>query len=450
MALSVHPDAVAHFNKKGEDILGMLSVANRPRRERSFPSERFVDRTFNANDFIGETKHVESDFKGDEVSRYFEHDGKLVGLSGTNYVTFEDICRAIHKSQSLREVISLRAVKDQVFEWVKSRYKAQSNQALLEFTLAHLESLIKDIQIWVPLFQTEIESSFSVGRVLFWPISKALFDKWAIELLKSKPGNEADQLKKFFDQERRQLQGIAAGTMNFKAEPDRASELAVVEVERMLNLVRFFEPANFEPNISSCCTILGKQHLQRTKLYRVENDILVESIEAIVENGSPHWRIDNRLIAEMKQGGLDKLNTFLTSDKQSEFQLLIVDTLQMYSRCGLAKTYSDKLVYLLVTLESLLLRDPSESIQQNVGERLAFALEKEPDRRKRVVRNFKDVYGMRSDFVHHGNNVEVAQVNTLKEFMMNSWLFLKLVIDNSNNFQTKSQMIDAIENIKFS
>ena len=178
--------------------------------------------------------------------------------------------------------------------------------------------------------------------------------------------------------------------------------------------------------------------------------MLVGSTENIIDKGPPSWRIDDKLIALMRQGGLDNLNSFLALEKPSEFQTLVIDTLQTYSRCGLAKTYSDKLVYLLVTLETLLLKDTSEAIQQNVGERLAFTLYKDPERRKRVVKNFKEIYGMRSKFVHHGNDVDIEQVDTLREFMMNVRSFLGHAINNANTYQTRLEMIDAIENTKFS
>jgi hypothetical protein len=238
--------------------------------------------------------------------------------------------------------------------------------------------------------------------------------------------------------------------MVFDADPVRAGEIAVYEVERALNLLRFYEPTNLHPGISSHCTILGKQHLQSTKFYQIQGGLVVGSSHSMIDKGSPYWQIEKNFLMAIKDEGLDKLSSILLSKNPSDFQMLIVDTLQIYSRMGLAKTYSDKLVYLLVTLESLLLRGNSESIQQNVGERLAFALEKRPNERKRIVRNFKEVYGMRSDFVHHGNDVEPEQVYALTEFMANAWTFLRLVIRNADNFRSKSDMIDAIDNIKFS
>jgi hypothetical protein len=450
MAFIICPEAKDNFNKKGEELLQMLVNGNLDTKKPTFPSQRPAGYTISAHEIIGEIKHGETDFKGDEVSQYFEYNGNLIGLNEEKYIAFERLCFNIQKNPSIRDVISLRVIKDEVFEWIKLRYKNQTIQSLLDFILPRLESIIRDIEIWIPIFGMEIESSFQVGRVLFQPITKSLIDKWYVEVTKGRSEEEISKLKKYFEKKQKQIQGLAAGTQVLKSEPERASEIALQEIERMLSIVRFFEPSNFHPTISSHCTILGKQNLQTIVLFFVENSILVESRERIIDKGEPYWRIDKNLLTIMKKTAIDKLNIFLTSEKLSEFQTLVIDSLQTYSRVGLAKTYSDKLVYLLVVLESLLLKDSSEPIQQNVGERLAFALDKLPENRKRIVKNFKDTYGMRSEFLHHGNDVDIEKINTLREFMMNVWHFLSIVIGNANNFRTKLEMINAIENIKFS
>jgi len=450
MTLTLHPEAAANFNKKAEEILLMVVVAPQSNKERPFPSQLFIEHSIVAEEVVGGMRHAEVDFKGDEVSRYFDADGRRIGLIKENYASFETLCRSILKSPDLINAISLRSVKDTAFEWVELRYKGQNVQLLIDFMLPRLESIIRKLEIWVPVYGTEIETSFSIGHVVFQPITKALVDTWVEESTRDRAAEEAERRKQFIENERRKIQGFAVGTMVFDADPVRAGEIAVYEVERALNLLRFYEPTNLHPGISSHCTILGKQHLQSTKFYQIQGGLVVGSSHSMIDKGSPYWQIEKNFLMAIKDEGLDKLSSILLSKNPSDFQMLIVDTLQIYSRMGLAKTYSDKLVYLLVTLESLLLRGNSESIQQNVGERLAFALEKRPNERKRIVRNFKEVYGMRSDFVHHGNDVEPEQVYALTEFMANAWTFLRLVIRNADNFRSKSDMIDAIDNIKFS
>lgn len=448
MLFNVHPDASANFNQEAGETLNLLSIAEIAPSNPSFPSQRFTQPLLLTE--IDDLEQGIVDFTGEEIGRYFEFNNSRIGLQGKDYKAFEKLCNGIYSMATIREVISLKVVKNEVFNWLKRRHKNETTEQLFEFVLPEFESIIEEIEVWVPIFGTEIESSFSVGRVLFQPINKLLMDKWCSDLIGIRPKEEINILKGYFDKEREQVQGLAAGTITLRADPIRVGELAIAEVERMLNVVHFFEPSNLHPKLTSHCTILGKQNLQKIKFYRVKEGRLIGSTETLINKVVPHWRIDNDLLAIMKESVLDKINGILSLNKLSPFQAMVIDTLQIYSRVGRAKLYSDKLVYLLVTLETLLLRNGSESIQQNVGERLAFALEKTPENRKKIVKTFKDIYNLRSEFIHHGNDVQLEHLNTFTEFMLNTWNFLQLVIKNADNFRTKEGMIDALENIKFS
>lgn len=447
MPFNIHPDASANFNQKAEEALRLFDVSETSIKSSSFPSQRFTHDFFEIKDV---EELAELDFRGEEVGRYFECNGHRIGLKGEDYKAFEKLCNLIYNIPAIKEIISLKVVKNEVFNWMKYRHNKETSQSLIEYILPKFESVIEEMEIWVPIFGTEIESAFSVGRVLFQPITTVLMDKWYSAIINGRTKEEINELSDYFRQERKQVQGLAAGTISFKADPIRAGDLAISEVERMLNINRFFESSNFHPELSSHCTIIGKENLQKIKYYTVKSGKLISSPEFLLNKTSPAWRIDNHLLATIKESGLDRINGMLNSNKMTPYQTILIDTLQIYSRSGLAKLYSDKLVYLLVALETLLLRNGSESIQQNVGERLAFALAKAPAERKKIAKNFKDVYNLRSKFIHHGNDIEIEQLDILLEFMMNTWNFLRLAIINADIFRTKEDMIDALENIKYS
>jgi hypothetical protein len=449
MALTLHPDAATNFAIKADALVATISVSPIAGPKQSFPSETYAMHEITPELIVGEVRSGAVDFKGDEISRFIVREGKEIGLDEKAYIAYDALSRAVQRSSSLHDTVSLRSVKADLFDWLIARYDGREVQTFPEFALPRLESRIRAIQIWVPIFATQIESCFVVGRVSFLPITKPLMDKWEGTYAATSSADKLAQLHQYFEKERKDLQGFAAGTIDVIADPTRAEELAIFEVERSLNLVKFFEPTNLHPAVSSHSTILGKQHLQSTKVLHVADGLLTNDTTALIDKGSIYWRMDNDFISMMRKTGLDTLSAILVSKTPSEFQLLLVDALQLYARVGLAKTYSDKLVYIFSTLESLLLKDGSESIQQNVAERLAFALEVDPDIRRRVVWNFRRVYAMRSDFLHHGNDVPPDQVDALAELMFNAWRFLQRAIHNAGTIQSKVHLIDEIERIKF-
>lgn len=112
------------------------------------------------------------------------------------------------------------------------------------------------------------------------------------------------------------------------------------------------------------------------------------------------------------------------------------------------KEPSDKLVYILVALETLLLKDPNEPIMQNISERMAFVVRDTVEERKSVVRLVKEIYSLRSKFIHHGQSID--NMERLEKFMAEaSWFFVKISMD-INAYITKEAFMEKLEEMKFS
>jgi len=60
----------------------------------------------------------------------------------------------------------------------------------------------------------------------------------------------------------------------------------------------------------------------------------------------------------------------------------------IYSRNSIATDISDKLLFVLVALESMLLKDSNEPLQKNIGERMAFLVGDSAQSRK-VIANHR-------------------------------------------------------------
>jgi hypothetical protein len=94
------------------------------------------------------------------------------------------------------------------------------------------------------------------------------------------------------------------------------------------------------------------------------------------------------------------------------------------------------------------LKDAGEPIQQNVGERIAFLIDENPQNRKHIVSNFKKAYQLRSSYVHHLNSVNDEQ--TLQDFYRNTFLLLYVVIADMKSHTNHAEFLDYIDNKKFS
>lgn len=96
----------------------------------------------------------------------------------------------------------------------------------------------------------------------------------------------------------------------------------------------------------------------------------------------------------------------------------------------------------------MLLKDGNEPIQQNLGERVAFLIGQNSQERTDIVKNLREVYGIRSAFVHHGQTVR--HVGIVDQFLVYAWTTFSRLMDLSVRYKTKAALIGALEDGKIS
>ena len=134
--------------------------------------------------------------------------------------------------------------------------------------------------------------------------------------------------------------------------------------------------------------------------------------------------------------------------KRTKLEEKVYQSLMIYSRSTLMTNASDKLMYVFSALESLLVRDMNENLQQNVADRIAFTVSKVADERRKIVKNYKDAYSLRSRYVHHGHTI--GETDVLKTFYYNVFRFFVNMVHFNLSHKTQDDFLSAIENLKYS
>lgn len=448
MKLELHPDAVVDFNEEADKLLLELKPISQelsPTHKNSFHPDTFVSAHITDKDIIGEIRTGRVNQTGSEVAKYFGYNDITIGLEGESYKKLESVSQKMQRRKELYKKVSVTLLTNLIFDWLTDKYKNATNLSMIEYVLSECEGLIQESEIWIPVAMLYIQSEIKIGQITLKTITKEIFEHWRAEA-KKKNLAEIDKLQEWFNSEQKGLQGLAASTIKLCAEPERAFEIALEETEKSLSLLRFFSPSNLHPEIPSYCTVLGKENVDIVKHLIIRDNKLIWISSSVVDKALQDWVIDDQLLSIMRSPGLDILSNVLVKDCKTGFQDIVLDSLMLYSRSSLAKNLADKLVYILVALESILLKNENEPIQHNIGERMAFFIGADLSERKSIIKNVKKAYTLRSSFIHHGRTVE--DIKTLTAFMRNAWMFFSQVILNVNHFITKEQFIDAIENRK--
>jgi hypothetical protein len=181
--------------------------------------------------------------------------------------------------------------------------------------------------------------------------------------LASTPVPEAARIP--LEQLRSQLQNHLAACVKVTGEKKTAHAIARSKAEAAVALVRFLSPANWILNVQSYCLPLAREQIEMPTELFVEGGEIHEISRGTIERGPVFWDLDpdrTRL-----PGLLDLLHS-LARDHASDFRRQLYDALLLYSRNSTASETTDKLVFVLVSLESMLLKDANEPISKNIGE----------------------------------------------------------------------------------
>lgn len=449
MKINLHPNAAKNFDEKATALLSKLILdpyINQPRPQ-NLSSGMFIQELKDAE--ITSTGYY-NEFEGDTAKTF--SDGRNVwGLFDESYKELVRLAENLQRTKGVSEFVSVKLLTDLIFEWIADFYTRKTGLSMCEYVLPKCDEKIIRSELWFPVHRTLIETEISIGKITFKIISKQMIDEWHAALEPHIIGSK-EQAQVRFDQDREKLQGFAAATIEIEAEPQRAVEIAFDEAEKAVSLLRFYTAAAWFPKLISHCVLLGREHYEGYTLLRVNDGKIEGYSEQSLSSNSPFTKISAVDVEENFQHGLKELSALLAKDNQTEFEEEILNSVIQYSKSCLAKDVSDKLVYILVALESVLLKDGNEPIQKNIGERMAVLFGQTLEQRKAIIKNVLQTYGLRSSFIHHGKKMSSEHYETLSEFMINAWETLIRIVQivSHNSAITRQQFFDMVEEKRLS
>ena len=398
------------------------------------------------------TSPIQATFGSDdyEVARFFPIGKSAIGLSESSYDTFLKLCRELYEAAQLNVSVSETFVVDRSFEWLRQRHLGSTSLGLTNFVFEECARHVIALEVWLPIVGLDIEKELGLGKVVLKPIRQSDWRYWVSEW-QARQAADVPHLRQFLiDVETDRLIVAVFRTV---AEPIRAVEMALEKTEDALDVLRYFAPSNHYPSTPTFCSVAGSEPVSRPKHLILQDGSLVSAGFTLNTLRARHpWRIDEPLMSKMRDAGLDTLASLLRkpSVDKTELEKDFIKALAIYSNSCIAQNLTDKLLYAVLTLESVLLKDQSESLQKHIGERMAFMTGRSLDERIAIINNYKNAYALRSLAVHHGRQVEKEDLEVLERFIPSTWFTLKWIVTRLDQFNTKQEMIEHIDDIKFS
>jgi hypothetical protein len=394
--------------------------------------------TFTAEHIIGNPTFFErvTTIDGEERARFWTVGGRRIGWAEESHRKIRVLASGLASKGPLKGIVSFKFVLEEIFTWLRDTLEKKSTDTLPERLKRRCEEEVHDIELWIPLNQTYAKESFSIGYVTFRTITKDLMDAWYGRL--NPPPDPAVSAE--LNRQRSKLQATLAACTIVHAERSMASQVALERTVDAVALLRFISEANWTCRIRSYCTPLGMQRDDVVTELNMENGAIKNTSGRVLRPETAAWNVDR--CRHQLPGMLEKLHGFASDNSSTELRKALFEALLIYSKNTLTLDLAEKLVFVLVSLESLLLRDSSEPIQGNLAERLAFLCGETLEERKEIVAITKKAYALRSQFVHHGRGIE--DVDALDKFLLIAWQALANLISNFKNFARREDLISYL------
>ena len=452
--IEINQEALKNFNYKINCLSDLLELRIDKQTEVKYKPQIYNIQEIDGKKIIGDVIKSSYDEYGIEISKSFLTERGPVGLFDLNHKEFEKICEGIQKLNSLRNTISLNTVKELVFKWLVKKCKEELSVEPLEFLITECQSKLKEWEIVTPIAELYIENEFSIGNVKLITLSKEIIDSWesSVKIIRIEAKKEGTcELSNSFEELRKTYSGKAVAQYRIEAEQDRAIEIANEEVDKSLSILRFFSRANVIPNLISCCTISGAENVNVINNLILKKNVLETQHIKINRNYLRDWIIRRDDLELFYKMGLGKLSNLLTKKNLSKFESILLDSLIIYSRNSLMQNIYDKIVYIFSSLEAILINDDNERIMQNLSERIAILIGNSIKEKKEIIGNVKTIYGLRSKFLHHGNqDLEISQKEDVKIFLGNVHVLYAHLIGNMDFFKSKEHLIEFVLDKKLS
>jgi hypothetical protein len=433
----LHKDAQKNFNEKALSLLPLLKKGRVP----EFTNSRLdpevtpnIQKVVNFPDDVEELSFIHLDKNGEENAKTFIQEKNLIGFYGEDYKNFIRLCEAIHKNKSLNKITSFETLKDIIFKWFELKFNHKEKTDLTTFLLEKVNHLVEELEVLIPIPFMRISLDFDFGKIRFKTLKRSFID--SINLPTNKKEN---------------LIGQTVASIKLLAEPQRAIEIASQEAEKAVSLFRFFCSSNFNLRNPSFLG-LSEEISPKQENYLIANENKITSIHYGIKGNDPSFfYVHNQDLELFKQCEWENLEKLLVLEKLNEFQEDLLNALLIYSKNAIEKDVSLKLIYVLIAIESMLLKDKSEPIQNNIGERMALFIGQSLEEKKEIVSLVKKIYDFRSSFLHHGQQVSIDQSKEIESFLLYAWETLRGLTANSNKEGiTKAKFLQHIDDRKFS
>jgi hypothetical protein len=442
----LNPNAAKSLDETAVRLLKMGTT--RPFRSRPtdpFPTRRETE-TITDLDIVGEIRMEYTDWTGRTLARYFSQDGHEIGLFDEGYVALRRLVEQTLKTKPFNRGFSPEFMEKSIFAWFTVNYGVSTPASLSDHVMAQAIEAYGEHHLVIPISAIEIESPFQIGNVLVAPMDKQMLVEVGQSVAEKHPEHAAT-IEKKFSALVRELSHLTGVHVKIWGEAQMAKTEAIQTAFRISEMFRFMSAAAVSWNVAYPCFPYGCYSPRTTTSLTVANGKISELNEGILEYGMLSLKMTFAELDRDMKSGFANFAVFFRNGVLTPFEVRVGKAISAFTAGVATHDVNNRLIYVMSSLEHLFLRNEQEPIQNGVGERIAFFIEKDAKKRRGILANFKKSYTLRSKQIHHLSTVD--DEDTLSEFSKNAWIAVFKAMESMPYYRTHTEFLDAIDNVKF-
>lgn len=376
-----------------------------------------------------------------ELSFRIHGPGRAFEIGSQATKTLVELVNRMANLAPLRAVTVPRAIRERLDDWLAGRLfqKIGSDQSGVAYVLTHIDSEVRDHEVWVPISDVELGVEIDIGSGVLFPFDATKLGELRAILMPfwEKAGKnilELDTYLKRLDE----LRGTAMAKFVLRGDLKYVADCAIAAARRISAALRVLQPCSIGAVARSYLYPIGHSAIENSHLLILGGE---EPIVEPVHLASPPPFPLRLSASELAQPWIAKqiqcVRVLLGAAQRTEFQQRLLLAMELFGdACG-ARSVIEKLVLTFGALESFLLKDSNEPIQANLSRRVAVFLETGLEARKQVIASVVAGYRLRSGFAHHGTAPAENDKPTIEKVLVLARRVLTRALQLQHRFASK-------------
>lgn len=454
MSVKVHIEAADRAEELLRSALAGLKNDASPIRAPSgagYVPDVHVAASIGPSDMLGPMLSQEADRFGRITARLLSGDGAQLRLAGAAHDDFERAVRVLHGQREVRQAVSRTTLEQVLFQWLCDSHLGKTSEPLVSHIVRRLGELIRPIEVLLPVYDLNVQVPMQVGNVVFADLTQDELTSWMAKEKQRFP-DRSEMVEDFIGKLTVRFRGKAVARYAAVAETEHAYAMATEEAQLSLAVLRLVSIGALMPERATPFALVGEEVVPQYNRIAIGLDEFALNFSRGVVYAHDQRTAITQQNRDAVWARIAHWSELLQRGAKTDFERAALRSLLLYSRATRHRNLSEKLLHVFAALESLLLRSESEPIAVMMGDRLAFAVGRNVNQRRDIVKSVRDVYSLRSKFVHHGieDPPDSELLARLEAFLATvGQLFFELG-GFLKSMSTKADFLDALDARKYS